>query len=179
MIKIIALFALILIVTGCEPVSNSSNECKQFIDIEIPTELALHEGWPEGYSYSNNLIPAGWNTWRDGTVIEITPCRPITLNDFTIGNLEGENINYYYMRGQGGEYCYKDYAKISRQALTYSKQVVDDNGQILGYNTFGISPILHYTNRTITMPIGVSGVTSYIFEIRDYSVVNCKLIASS
>lgn len=110
--------------------SLKENSCKEAIDDLIPNVLIL----------SLNKGTQINNYWSDGSFIEKDGkyCwdKEFTLNDFRKGFEDGENINYYY------------YNDVDCN-ITFSKQIVDEEGNILGTKKFDIRPVIKLSDKQI------------------------------
>ncbi len=153
------LLIVVLLVSGC--VKEISPACKQKVEGLIPDKMRLHRVDCLTYGDVWNVIDFAW---KDGT---LNPLTTIMLIEYKKGSKKGENINLYYP-----SHLYKD------GSLTYSKRVVDEQGNILGDNNFKVKlilkPIPDSESTYQATPTVVCDTLD--FEIMDYEITSCNLI---
>ena len=98
------------------------------------------------------------NDWSDGWLMEID------THQFMVGGQVGQNINLYYV----GKYT----------PVRYRKLIVDNNGNVHGYRTFYVYPVLKPINGTYSERKLETGYTlgSQLFEIVEYTFGKCEWV---
>ncbi|MBI2005600.1 MAG: hypothetical protein HYS80_02455 [Candidatus Aenigmarchaeota archaeon] len=134
---ILSLIGLVFL-AGCTQLnisSMSSGRCHELAEEMIPDKINLligtQQNVPGDWSLPTGAFGSYESFWNDWS--EITAPYMMSIY-FRPGNQEGENVNYYYF--EKGKFIYED------NSLKYSKQIINDDGVILGIREFGIAPTL-------------------------------------
>jgi hypothetical protein len=137
-ILIIPFVMLIVLLAGCEYVEKigleiketTSSSCKQKASKLVPDFLVIS-------SNGDNQIG---NSFKDGTPISIERATSFDSRSRAIrkGSAEGENVNYYY---------------LEKGKISYSKQIIDDSGLILGTRRFEIAPVLDLADINLELEV--------------------------
>ena len=159
---IILLMILALVLTACsqvepEPpieVETEQEVAEEVVEEEVEEEVVEEEPVEEEpvitcEEWAEELFPVQWVFKQDVTNDPRYERNPLTLRDgkwqdnVTIGGTSsskvakgsetGENINDYYTK--------PIYITIQEFGYTYNKQVIDEEGNILGVDTFKIRPV--------------------------------------
>lgn len=137
--KIIIVFILLssIFLVACDSISSPSyNKCNDFAKSMVPEKVSF-EGYSDKFhsqptEFGSTAFWSGKNKWNDGTEM-------IYKAYYKKGSVSGENLNYFY------SYNYVTVMPVlvkTNDSIRYTKQIIADNGDILGDTTFGIKAIL-------------------------------------
>ena len=133
------------------PLWGGAEQCKVLAGEVIPKYIFISEHIPdrdtgsgsEGMSLSLEAQSFRWKDNTSITLASVNPAFPDSLaliGCFVGGTDSGENVNYLYFRDS--TYCQGYSLSEAQTGLSYSKQINDASGTILGYRQFRIKPVL-------------------------------------
>lgn len=148
---------------------STSNKCEELAEELIPKNITLWKRESPYFGYPEEWHTVEYNHWNDGSEITAPFLSSI---EFYIGRSEGENVNYYYFYAG-------DYIQFQDNSLTYSKEIIDKDGTILGTRAFKIRPTLKPlpgSEGIYKTPITGAQYESKKFEIIEPNIVYCHWV---
>ena len=101
---------------------------------------------PELYLFSSKPKTQVNNYWNDGSEIkDLSKDSDVAFwvglaNCFRAGTNEGENINYLYPISEDEKNAIGSLKKYCQSSFSYSEKIIADDGTVLGYNSFTVTP---------------------------------------
>lgn len=123
-----------------EPVPPADEEpvisCEEWAQSLFPEQWVFQQDVSQDPKLTKNPLSLREGVWADGTTIG-----GLSSTMVEKGSEAGENINYYYAR--------PIFISVQEYGYTYSRTVIDKEGNILGTNSFKINPVFKVIHDTV------------------------------